>query len=267
MPRSSSQKTKEKSRRRKERLALAVLQRHGIVPRIVAQQKSSVGRGEGAEEVAVQAKPFLCGLNSVTRQMETLIQAQVGQSSATTASTQHMPSLVFVCQYDIDPPTLVAHFPLLTSTLNAVCNTQIHLIRLPKGAEKELGEATNLRRCSVLSIDTSQLGEASGADRGVKALLEKIQEAGIEPTRLDWLDKAVEATPGKGSRLHLLEPEVKHLRSSAPLDMNAHKAAKRAERTARKTVRGKRKLAKRLGREEQLRQVRRAQKQKGARTS
>lgn len=232
----------------------ALLEQHGIITNFpINHQKHHPT--EDAKEKAVPETPFLCGLNSVTRQMESLIKTQVGNQSEKleAPTTMHAPSIIFVCQFDVDPPSLVSHLPLLTATYNAISKQPSYLIRLPKGSESHLSNATHLRRCSVLSIDRKQLTLGSDAQKGVDDLLAKVQESGVEEMRLDWIDKAIQAARGVTSQVHLIDSQIKHLRSSAPLDLNTIKTVKRTERTEKKEQRKKRKGAKNDNREEQLR--------------
>ncbi|UZJ54209.1 hypothetical protein CBS101457_003529 [Exobasidium rhododendri] len=242
--------TKERNKKRKTKLAVAVLEQHGIYAKLPSDDKKILGVGEkGSTDSKVQSRPIMCGLNSVTRQMETMIKCDADSHSTelATANTKHTPTIIFVCQNDVDPPMLVSHFPLLTSTYNAISHRNCYLIRLPKGAEHQLSQATGLRRCSVLSIDHSQLkaeGDSSGSTK--ELLLERIKKAGVEAMRMDWMDKAVESIREQGSTLHLMEPHIKHLRSSAPLDLNTLKVDKRTERIAKRLDRKKRKEAQSL---------------------
>lgn len=248
-PQGSSRKTKEKNKRRKARLAVKILEQQGILSNVrkemsIREPPSTAAKGE---DVAKE-RPFLCGLNSVTRQMEKLIRDEL-QSISISKSTLHSPTIIFVCQSDVDPPSLVSHFPLLCSTYNAVCKQNCYLIKLPLDSEKQISEATSLRRCSVFSIDLAQFEEGSESQKGFKELLGKLKEAKVEAIRMEWLDSAIASLQqrqkvGQHAPLHLLEPQIKHLKSSAPLDMNLVKATTRAKRATKRAARKVRSQAK-----------------------
>jgi ribonuclease P/MRP protein subunit POP3 len=245
-PKSSSKKTKEKNKRKRTRMALATLKQHGVM--LQSPPSISTAREIIPPEMKQEAseKPFLCGLNSVTRHLESMIKEKVGHSkdaSAGTATTRHAPSIVFVCQVDVDPATLVSHLPLLVATYNAVCDQGCYLIKLPKGSEQQLSEAIKLRRCSVTSLDWSNAQTSLDGETKeiMTSLLAKVVEANVKVMRLDWMDKAVGSIIGNPAPISLIDPHIKHLRSSAPLDLNAVKASKRVKRTEKKVSRKKRK--------------------------
>lgn len=274
MPRQSARKTKDKNRRRKARLLLGILEQHGIVPSISKARARDGGPGAEAMETedavtkAPVSKPILCGLNCITRQLESYIQRQLPRSSAEArlsgADAAHAPSVIFVCTSDVDPPALTAHFPMLVAAYNATVGAvsqsnessetrRTYLVRLPQGAEETLADAVGLRRCSALSVDASRLSDAFSADeqgddvaRAVQNLMKKLAGSGVAPMQLAWLDAAlasVQPLESTGKRnapaptSSFLEPRIKHVRTSAPADMNAIKGERRARRTERKARR------------------------------
>lgn len=230
VPKQSSRKTKEKNKRRRFKMIKEVLKQHGVVlPPASAFASADKSTGKKASEPT----PFLCGINSITRHLETQIRTSLTRSDEASSSSMglHDPTYIFVCLSDIDPPALVSHFPLLVATYNAVLKKQCTLICLPEGSEKQLTEAINLRRCSCISIDPSSLD-------GLKTFSKKIRDADQTPIRLEWLEKAVESLQTNGPQeIDLVEPQIKHLRSSAPLDMNAVKIKRKEERIERKATR------------------------------
>lgn len=231
-------------------MALEVLRQHGIK---VNPKNDMKDQSSPATEEPAQKKPFLCGLNSITRTLEALIRENLSGEPSFSNTTAHVPKYIFLCEEDVDPTTLVSHLPLLISTFNAVVKTDCMLVRLPAGSEAQICEAVELRRCSVISIDddnkTDFAAKGSQARLALDSLRDKMIAAGCKAKRLEWLDEAVEylqrgnsdGAGGGAGTLPMLDPQVKHFRSSAPLDMNAVKATKKTERGERKKVKKERK--------------------------
>ena len=65
-------------------------------------------------------------------------------------------SLVLVCRPDINPPTLIAHLPMLVTALNSGSEDPsrpgVLLVPLDAGAEALLGKALGLPRAAVVAI-------------------------------------------------------------------------------------------------------------------
>lgn len=227
--RQPARKTKEKNKRRRARLLLGILHEHGILHE---QELGPFYNTPHDASSAQTSKPILCGLNSLTRQLQDSIHDATRQKHREDAPKKHSPSYIFCCIDDIDPPSLVAHLPLLVAAYNAVHDTSICLVRLPVGAEGTIANKVGLRRCAILSVDADELSHScSSSTQAVDALrilMENIAKGGIEPMRLGWIKEALH---GKAP---YLEPRIKHLRSSAPVDVNAIKAAKREARKQRK---------------------------------
>jgi hypothetical protein len=67
-------------------------------------------------------------------------------------------AFVFVCRPDINPPSLVAHFPPLVAAYNARLGdqeAQCGIVQLNMGAEANLCRALHLRRAAVVGIRVS----------------------------------------------------------------------------------------------------------------
>lgn len=243
VPRTSARKTKEKNRRRKARLAVELLQQQGIMSSLAAEKSLRLPPATDSPDQKIESheKPFLCGINSVTRQMESLIRGELDSNptpeddapSPSTPSIKHKPTIIFVCQADVDPPTLISHFPLLCATYNAVMKDKTYLIKLPADAESKVSEATSLRRCSVLSVDATLLSQESDAGHSLRELLAKMRDSHIDIMRMDWLESTIAAMRGQEAPpFKLMEPRIKHMKSSALLNMNTAKAEKKAARKA-----------------------------------
>ncbi|KAL4400679.1 nucleolar ribonuclease P complex [Malassezia pachydermatis] len=183
---------------------------------------------------------FTVGINAITRSLESLVQAAQHNS---VVPIQAVPRFLFVCTADMDPPTMVAHMPMLTAIYNAfvanqikkddttpdesttepmleistVSSTSLVLIPLPKGAEFMLSTALGVRRLSALlvhsSLSTSYLNRL---EQSVQAVGNGLSQG----YRLPWLDT--------NARLHL--PHVKQVSSSAPKNMTQAKMEKKLQR-------------------------------------
>lgn len=192
---------------------------------------------------------YTAGINSVTRTLEERIKA-VREGKAL---DERIPHLLFVCVSDMEPPTLVAHLPMLTASYNAVVshippssNTSrmdpdsvdprtpwtpnssaknqsrpIILVPLPPGSELVLSTALGVRRLSALLL-------FSHADHHPWIRLERhlcntlgMHDA-LRGFRLPWLDYACAS----------LQPiRIKHVASSAPSSAPSKKRTKNVPRT------------------------------------
>lgn len=176
---------------------------------------------------------YTAGINTVTRALEDRIQTvREGRKLE-----GRVPHLLFVCVADMDPPTLVAHLPMLTANYNAVVSQKpvsslepslrdpdsvdprmswtpstsaektrpVILVPLPQGSELVLSTALGVRRLSALLLFSS-------ADEPSWRHLERhiCQTLGMHTVlwgfRLPWLDHAAALQPIC----------VKHVASSAP---------------------------------------------------
>ncbi|KAG9089751.1 hypothetical protein FS749_001088 [Ceratobasidium sp. UAMH 11750] len=99
------------------------------------------------------------GINEVTKRLEALAKP----SLTAEIRSASMPRLraVLVCRSDIDPPLLIAHFPILVATSNSSLpadssdDKYVKLVALPMRAEHTLAEVTGLRRVAVMALDVS----------------------------------------------------------------------------------------------------------------
>ncbi|QRV84026.1 ribonuclease P protein subunit p30 [Ceratobasidium sp. AG-Ba] len=123
---------------------------------------------------------------------------------------------VLVCRSDVDPPLLIAHFPILVATCNSSLpgdssdDKFVKLVTLPMRAEHSLAEVTGLRRVAVMALDV----ETPGIER-LESLL-----SDVPVLRETWL-----APPSNAiQEPKLLVPtHVKQLKTTAPKDMKAAK--------------------------------------------
>lgn len=226
------------------------------------------------------------GINSVTTRLELMIQHETvrrrgqktGASSQDIAATQEQGlDLVFVCRSDVDPPKMIAHFPMLTCAVNAIVNPQdegsdtrrpLLLIPLPAGAEQLLAKALNVRRCAILGLSTASLPQMDS----LSALFNRIKEVNLEPLRAPWLESA--ASAALSTREYLLPPSaalvhktlVNNVATSAPQNINAVKLAKKHTREEKKAWRknGRREIGEEKRRKE-LRMKREVRRAKGGR--
>lgn len=86
---------------------------------------------------------IVLGFNEVTKQLEKQ------------ASAQHQATMkyVFVCKYDLSPPILYQHFPVLTFTAAKGSSTSIKLVQLPKGSSQELADILQVKDASVFALN------------------------------------------------------------------------------------------------------------------
>ena len=187
---------------------------------------------------------YTAGINSVTRALEERIQA-VREGNEL---DNRIPHLLFVCVADMEPPTLVAHLPMLTASYNAVVSNEppssattpgdsdsvdpripwsssssmkklsrpVILVPLPEGSELVLSTALGIRRLSALLL-------YSFTDQQPWTRLERHiwntlgMDTALRGFRLPWLDKSCAA----------LRPVcMKHVASSAPSTVTSKKRTK-----------------------------------------
>ncbi|PWN40749.1 hypothetical protein IE81DRAFT_348970 [Ceraceosorus guamensis] len=259
-------------------------------------------------------RPIIAGLNSVTRYFE----HRIAGARVRLASTSHLglrsndsidekkgcesakvetqnsdaPTLLFVNKADVDPPSLIAHLPMLCCAHNAIYgalsslgrgavaneraraeqDAPVLLVPLGPRAELHLSAALRLRRVTALLIRPRFLPTSSDGKVLAEPLLRLLRSStSLKEPRSDWLDSAAlsavrearggaassakpnlrdatrvlskeqpsskqaRANPETSSSMHPFYPtRIKHLRSSAPADLNAHKVAKKMSRAKRK---------------------------------
>ncbi|WFD34623.1 ribonuclease P [Malassezia cuniculi] len=172
------------------------------------------------------------GLNQVTKILQEEIKC-TGERPA--------PRILFVCQGDAEPQSLVAHIPMLVCTYNAFAargrgrsvkdadsldhtlstapssaRPPLHLVPLPSGAEFLLSTAAGLRRLSCVLLDDD-------FSPAIDMLLMRVSAIIPEVPRAPWLEHV------------RLEPTlVKHIATTAPTNMGAARAQKKASRAAHK---------------------------------
>ncbi|KAF8331401.1 uncharacterized protein EI90DRAFT_3057834 [Cantharellus anzutake] len=185
------------------------------------------------------------GVNEVTKQLDAYV------LSARKEPTDSRPTTIYVfaCPYDVNPPSLLSHLPMLVAVCNATfrswnIQSKVLLIPFPKGSEVHLAHAIKQRRISIMSLNSN----AQGMDRLSEACSPlPILSAPwlVSPERLGTKGPK---TPGLSdeARLHgspsapLLPTCIKQIRTTAPKDMRAAKEARirgRAEAKA-KRIRG-----------------------------
>jgi ribonuclease P/MRP protein subunit POP3 len=175
------------------------------------------------------------------------------------------PLVVLACRWDINPPTLLAHIPHLVASVNTLATTyranftdappvpEVKLVNLPKGSENPLAEALGMRRVSVIALNVcgSPLHPA-------KTLSDSFQSGAVLDIKLGGLLKVVPrlATPwlipttNRTTLVPRLElTRVKHLKTTAPIDIRAAKQERIEARKAAKQRRKRRSQATRSRRE------------------
>ena len=171
-----SRKRKEKAESRKRRKAnkWEVLSTVASKPEKSAEEVTEMVAEDGRSQAKLpEAPPVLShltiGINAVTKRLEAQAHSHrlktgikvSAQPSDGPPSTKETPAIkyVFVCRADVDPPLLIAHIPELVAACNVSIPSQflspVHLIPLPKDAERTLADALNLPRLSILALDVS----------------------------------------------------------------------------------------------------------------
>lgn len=203
-------------------------------------------------------QPLVYGINAVTRRLEKMI----ADRAASEAHADGDLDIVLVCRSDLDPPKLVAHIPLLACSVNAVCfpasrpgGRALRVAPLPEGAEALLADALGVRRCGAVGLSSEKLP--------LHDLMTRIQEANVAPLRANWLDAAAQcalstrtklARPAgamapatattsnssgedesEGEELRFeARPNVISVATTAPVNLNAVKLAKKHTRQEKK---------------------------------
>lgn len=171
------------------------------------------------------------GLNVVTRLLESRIDAARRGSAA---QPDAPPRFLLVCEGDVDAPALLAHLPLLAASYNAVCapaasDTPLLLVPLAAGSELVLSTAFHVRRAAAVLLDARTPGVAALEARARTALGAEHSARGF---RVPWLEQCRGQAPWA-----LAAPHLKHVVTSAPVQLNEAKAAKKASRQAHRAAR------------------------------
>lgn len=197
------------------------------------------------------------GVNEVARLLESQI-SRIRQHLLDKRPMEDngIPSLlvIFACRWDTNPPIILAHIPHLVAAANTLASTyhanfeeahsipEVKLVNLPKGSENPLAEAVGVRRISVIALSVCRFPPPHH-----NSLSNSFQSSAVLGTKLDGLLKMVPriATPwlipttsrtALVPRLELMH--VKHLKTTAPIDI---RAAKRERLEARKAAKQRRK--------------------------
>lgn len=223
------------------------------------RRRSGKRRADGAGSRPEEPTPLVAGINSVTRLLEGAVQSALGSGSAIPEATAS-PLLLFVCTGDTDE-ALVAHFPMLTCSYNAVRfpaeapspedesvapgaprsgPRPLLLVPLPQGAEFLLSTAVGVRRLSVLLLTDatpaellSRLEERAAAALGGRALR--------HGTRAAWLDRSMAlARRPDAAEASLTPTHIKHVSTGAPVNMVQARTVKRESRKAHRAEKRRR---------------------------
>lgn len=202
--------------------------------------------------VPLVLKHIKFGINEVTK----LLESQISMLRQCLLDKRPMedddipsPLVIFACRWDLNPPTLLAHIPHLVASVNTLASTyhvnfteappipEVKLVNLPKGSENPLAEAMGMRRVSMVALNVcgSPLHSSMSPD--------SFQSSVVLGIKLDGLLKMVPrlATPWliPTTSRTLLAPRlelthVKHLKTTAPVDIRAAKQERIEARKAEK---------------------------------
>ncbi|KAF8308285.1 hypothetical protein DL93DRAFT_2087178 [Clavulina sp. PMI_390] len=222
------------------------------------------------------------GINEVTKRLEhqvssnrnLSVQSQTPSSeTALNYSENTMPSkantsqgsppsppirFVIACTQDVDPPTILAHFPPLVAVTNASRSRKnpaldVLLIQMPKMAEGSLTEAVKLRRTAVLALDNEFPG-IEALDQFIPSIpilsapwllppVPSPHSSSTSSTHRNPKTGIASSHPSSHTQGSLLvDTHVKQLLTSAPADMRAAKE-KRAKGREEAKARAKLKKA------------------------
>ncbi|KAG8742934.1 hypothetical protein FRC10_000722 [Ceratobasidium sp. 414] len=160
------------------------------------------------------------GINEVTKRLEAL--AKPTPTDEGHQAPRPRLKAVLVCRSDVDPPLLIAHFPILVATCNSSLPADssddkfVKLVALPMRAEHSLAEVTGLRRVAAMAFDA----ETPGLER-LGSLL-----SSVPVLRETWL-----APPSSiiQEPKVLVPTHVKQLKTTAPKDMKVAKEKRKRE--------------------------------------
>ncbi|PWY99612.1 hypothetical protein BCV70DRAFT_148508, partial [Testicularia cyperi] len=217
---------------------------------------------------------LVAGINGVTRRLELEIRDRLASLPPPHHSTDQRHEcneslllnnatrkpgstrIVFVCRHDLQPASLIAHFPMLVSACNAVLqggkgegegegekDTLVYLFPLPLGAEAKLASMLGLAKCSVVAI-TSAFPPRQLARLVAAVHRETARRCQLLPP---WLAASLRSALSYsqselGIQLEMEPTTVKFVRSTQPVDLNACRLAKKSRRTLRSSRWKKRKL-------------------------
>jgi ribonuclease P/MRP protein subunit POP3 len=200
------------------------------------------------------------GLNETAKSLEQHISKLRQSLLKETPLTEETvtPRMILACRWDVNPPDLFSHIPLLVASANTLATiydakfstttlSEIKLVNLPKGSENSLSEAVGIRRLSVVTLNVgcsmNKLVVANNASSlqsktlmgpRLTGLLDKIPRLATP-----WLIPTTNPTVLTSV---LQSTHIKHVKTTAPTDL---RAVKQERGQARKAAKQRRKESRR----------------------
>ncbi|GAA6031894.1 hypothetical protein JCM8097_003323 [Rhodosporidiobolus ruineniae] len=237
------------------------------------EKKTGGKKAEKAEAPAAHpalGTPADVLLPTSTSQPAATLDSPSTPSSAVPASleppTLPLIDLIFVCKPDINPPALVAHLPTMVAAANGVQEAldsvlasheaekgggegmkldepeegrakrpqmgKVLLVPLDVGAEAKLADALGLRRVAAIGLSSSAPGTATLLSLLCRSLPSPLQAPWLVPHLLHPLPPS-SAPPAAPSSTYV-PTQIKHLRTSAPLNPKAANVEKKRARREKK---------------------------------
>lgn len=195
--------------------------------------------GEWLKGQVIAATPKIVGINACTRALERDIRETLAGNNAnndattTLSASRQMAQIMLICRHDVNPPTLIQHFPAMVAAARATQkaarpHSLLHLVVLPTGSEPLLASVLGVGHCSVATLClqrnyavdqvASLQRESSWLDEGVSLFKHATQ---------DQISDAIQSTPS-----------IKLLRSTVPNNLTAlNQQRKRSRKEARRKKR------------------------------
>ncbi|KIM23025.1 hypothetical protein M408DRAFT_268368 [Serendipita vermifera MAFF 305830] len=148
------------------------------------------------------------------------------------------PLAVLACRWDVNPPSLFSHIPHLVASANTLASMyhlsfpdshpfpEVKLVNLPKHAENSLSEALGMRRVSIVALNSNAI--LSTKMGGLLKMVPRLATPWLIPTT----NPTIFVPSHKPTH-------IKHLKTTAPVDMRAAKQERVEVRKAAKERRKK----------------------------
>ncbi|PVF93555.1 hypothetical protein CPB86DRAFT_808932 [Serendipita vermifera] len=183
------------------------------------------------DQISVEARPEIAdhvvfGINEVAKALERHISKIRGAllNKESFSEETEIPIAIFACLWDLNPPTILSHIPHLVASANTLLTIlatksteqsatfpDMKLINLPKGSESSVSEAIGMRRVSIILLTSKATVGSRLLD-----LLNKVPKLATP-----WL---IPTTNPTIFTPHFRPTHIKHLKTTAPVDMRAAKA-------------------------------------------
>ena len=195
--------------------------------------------GEWLNNQVIAAGHKIIGINACTRALEQDIRETLAGAYTNDISTSAGPasrqtaSILLICRHDVDPPTLIQHFPAMVAAARAAqkaacSHPLLHLVILPTGSESFLASILGVRSCAVATLKSQR-----------NSVMDQFASIQRESS---WLDEGVGLIKSSAQSCYsdaiVAAPSIKLLRSSVPNNLTAlNQQRQRARKEARRKKR------------------------------